>query len=127
MAEEEVGYDDSYRINSSYSSDRPIVNLGDITAGLRTTLRGTTTKNGNTYTVNISLPDTIASKTTQNSAYHLAIDEFVSQDMRDAYHTLSDNYTLLWRRFNRLLTYLENWIDDGNLNMSDLKQYVNQE
>ena len=43
---EEVGYDDSYRINSSYSSERPIVNLGDITAGLRTTLRGTTTKNG---------------------------------------------------------------------------------
>ena len=90
-------------------------------------MSGTTTKNGDTYTVNISLPDTIASTTTQDSAYHFAIDEFVSQDMRDAYRILSDNYTLLWRRFNRLLTYLENWLDVGNLNMSDLKQYVNQE
>ena len=118
--EEEI----NYAILSNRSTDKPIVNLGDITAGLRTTLSGNTIKDGTRYNVSVSLPQRVASNTTSNRNYHFAIQEFVDRDIEDWF---TRDFANLLERFNRLLDYLENWIDDGNLNMSDLKQYVNQE
>ena len=128
---EESDTSDFYNIlPSSYSSstDKPITNLGDISAGLRTTLSGKTVKNGTICNVSVSLPKEIAN-TTSDKDYHFAIREHVVQDVQGIMngYTTFDDYRDLERRFNRLLDYLENWIDTGNLNMSDLKQYVNQE
>ena len=127
MAEEDGNYD-LYAINSTTSDVKPIINVGDITAGLRTTLSGTTIKNGTRCNVNVSLPKEIANTSTDRD-YHFAIKEHIVQDVQRIVNGCAtfDEYSDLERRFNRLLDYLENWIDDGNLNMSDLKQYVNQE
>ena len=127
MAEEDGNYD-LYAINSTTSDVKPIINVGDITAGLRTTLSGTTIKNGTRCNVNVSLPKEIANTSTDRD-YHFAIKEHVVQDVRAVLNDYVeyDLSAALNTRFNRLLDYLENWIDDGNVNMSDLKQYVNGE
>ena len=110
MAEEEV----SYSINRTGSNERPITNLGDITAGLRSVLSGTVTNNSHTYNVDVRLPDEIAQRATGDGLYHFAMQELISEGLTDI-----DN------RFNRLLDYLEHWINIGDLNMSDIKTYVN--
>ena len=113
----------TYAILPSSSTVKPITNLGDISAGLRTTLSGRIVKDGNPHNVSISLPEGVAANTTSDRNYHFAIQEFVEQSIYDHF----GNFGNLLDRFNRLLDYLENWIEVGNVNMSDLKAYVNAE
>ena len=126
--EEEDGTYDMCAITSTTSNVKPIINVGDITAGLRTTLSGTTIKNGTRCNLNVSLPNEIANTSTDRD-YHFAIKEHVVQDVRAVLNDYVeyDLSAALNTRFNRLLDYLENWIDVGNVNMSYLKQYVNEE
>ena len=114
-------------IHPSDSSEKPITNLGDISLGLRTVFTGTVSgTDEQEHTVNVRLPFSLPYVSRDTNEYILTTQDYdkLTNQLDNFCSTFNNQYQELLTKFERLLNYLENWIDVGNITMAGLNDYV---